>query len=59
MNEDDERVEITARWARSLLLNMIKTEFQKWKIEELPYDKENSIRSFIFSIKEDNYANIE
>jgi hypothetical protein len=57
MNED--RVEIISKWARSLLLNMIRTDFDKYKIEELPYDKEKSIRSFIFSIKEDNYANIE
>jgi hypothetical protein len=59
MNEDTERVEITTMWARSLLFNMIKNEFEKWKIEQMPYDKENSIWSFLFSLKEENYANIE
>ena len=38
---------------------MIKRNIDKWKIEQKPFDYKNSIRTFIFSRKEENYENIE
>jgi hypothetical protein len=34
---------------------MIRTDFDNWKIEELPFDSENHIRSFNISKREENY----
>jgi hypothetical protein len=55
MNDDIERTEIKSHWARAILLDMIKNDYENWKTEELPFDKENHIRTFIFTKKEINY----
>jgi hypothetical protein len=55
MKGDMERTEIKSDWARSILLDMIKKDYENWKTEELPFDNENHIRTFIFTKKEIDY----
>jgi hypothetical protein len=53
------KTEITSRLYKKVILNEIKTNFDNWIIFELPFDKKNSIRTYIFTRQEENYENIE
>ena len=53
------KYKITSRLYRKIILNEIKTDFENWIIKELPFDKKNSIRTYLFTRQEENFANIE
>ena len=53
------KYKITSRLYRKIILNEIKTDFDNWIIKELPFDKKNSIRTYLFTRQENNYENIE